>query len=81
MRGDVKKLPAQQTFTRENIMAKYDQNGVRHDGWASVGEANRTRTGRSGTSDRDYETTARSQGVDLSNTGYRKTSGYRYKNL
>nr|DAG47362.1 MAG TPA: hypothetical protein [Caudoviricetes sp.] len=62
-------------------MAKYDNNGVRHDGWASVGEANRNRSGHGGTSNREYEERARSQGVDLSNTGYRKTSGYRYKNL
>lgn len=62
-------------------MGKYDRNGVKHDGWAAVGEANRSRQGFGGTSDRGYENTARGQGVDLSRTQYRKTSGYRYSYL
>lgn len=57
-------------------MAKYDRNGVAHSGWASVGEANQSRRGGSGTADRAYEDKARSQGVDLSNTLYRQTGGY-----
>lgn len=56
-------------------MGKYDQNGVKHDGWAAVGEANRNRTGHGGTADRSYEQLARSQGVDLSRTQYRKVGG------
>lgn len=55
-------------------MSKYDRNGVRHDGWASVGEANRNRTGQSGTKDDDYERKAKEQGVDLNKTWYRRTS-------
>ena len=62
-------------------MAKYDNNGVKHDGWAAVGEANRNRQGHAGSSNSQYESTARRQGVDLSQTQYRKTSGYRYNNL
>lgn len=57
-------------------MAKIDRNGVRHSGWAAVGEANRERRGRSGNADDEYEKAARKQGVDLSKTHYRKTSGY-----
>ena len=57
-------------------MAKYDNNGVRHDGWAAVGQSNRNHQGHAGTSSRSYENLARSQGVDLSRTQYRKTSGY-----
>lgn len=62
-------------------MAKIDRNGVAHDGWAAVGAANQNHRGRSGTADRTYEKTAREQGVDLSATLYRKTSGYRYDPL
>lgn len=57
-------------------MAKVDKNGVRHSGWAAVGEANQERRGRSGEADIDYEKKAKKQGVDLSQTHYRKTAGY-----
>jgi hypothetical protein len=62
-------------------MAKIDRNGVRHSGWAAVGEANQQRRGRSGEADEEYEKKARKQGVDLSSTHYRKTSGYRRHSL
>jgi len=58
-------------------MAKFDRNGVKHSGWAAVAEANQRR-GRAGRADEDYENKAKSQGVDLSKTLYRKTAGYRY---
>lgn len=56
-------------------MSKYDRNGVKHDGWASVGRANRNHRGHSGVASASYESMAKSQGVDLSRTGYRDTSG------
>ncbi len=56
-------------------MAKIDRNGVRHDGWAAVGEANRNRQGHGGRADSSYENLARSQGVDLNRTQYRKVGG------
>lgn len=59
----------------------YDKNGVRHNGWAAVGDANRNMRGRSGKSDKEYETEARRQGVDLSKTLYRRTSGYHYRDV
>ena len=62
-------------------MAKYDRNGVKHDGWVAVGEANRNKQGRAGKSDAEYEAKARSQGIDLSKTQYRKVRGYRFNNL
>ena len=62
-------------------MGKYDRNGVKHDGWAAVGEANRNRQGRAGKRDADYEKKARDQGVDLSKTLYNRVSGYKYGNL
>lgn len=62
-------------------MSKYDKNGVRHDGWAAVGEANQNYRGYSGSSDAEYEKKAKDQGVDLSKTYYRKTSGYSYSRL
>lgn len=62
-------------------MGKYDRNGVKHDGWAAVGEANRSRQGRAGSRDADYEKKARDQGVDLSKTLYNRVSGYKYGNL
>lgn len=62
-------------------MGKYDNNGVRHDGWVAVGEANKNRCGRSGRADSDYERKAREQGVDLSKTGYNRVSGYRSSNF
>jgi hypothetical protein len=57
-----------------------DRNGVWHSGWAAVGEANRNRRHRGGVADKDYEKKAKSQGVDLTKTPYKKTSGYRYGN-
>ena len=60
-------------------MAKYDRNGVRHDGWAAVGEANKNYRGHGGSSNRSYEEKAREQGIQLDKTLYRKTSGYRYE--
>lgn len=57
------------------FMAKTDRNGVRHDGWAAVGEANRNRQGHGGRADSSYENLARSQGVDLNRTQYRKVGG------
>lgn len=62
-------------------MAKVDRNGVRHDGWAAVGEANRNHRGRSGHADKEYERKAKEQGINLSNTLYRRTSGYRHNNV
>ena len=62
-------------------MAKYDRNGVKHDGWAAVGDANRNRQGRAGSRDAEYEAKARSQGVDLSRTLYNRVRGYKPGNL